>query len=820
MAHLMHGRQQYLVRAGAALAIASLIVALAPIPTLSSSVASIHVTTVADEYGGGAACSLREAVRAANTNAPFGGCPAGNSGARDIIIVASGVYTLTLTGAGEDANATGDLDISSDITVTGAGAEQTIIAGMLDRVLHVLSGDVVVNHLTIAHGDPPNGAAGAMGATPGANGTPGGAGSDGGGIYNAGTLTLNSCTVRNNGAGRGGNGGSGAAGASGISGGAGGTGGAGSAGGRGGRGGGIYNAGTLTLNGSTVTRNSAGDGGVGGSGRSGGDGGGGIAVFGSEMGGDGGAGGAGGTGGGGGSGGGICNFGTLTVNESTISDNDAGVGGWAGSGGTGGAGGDGHDQFQSGLQEAGWGGDGGAGGNGGFGGWAGGGGGITNYGTLTIVGSRVERNSAGVLGGLGGNGGAGGRGGNGGDGTAFTPACDGKRAGSGGAGGSGRNGGGGGGGGGIYVLSGVVQISSTSIQRNSAGYGFTGGNGGRGGNAGTPGTGYEPPCTNGALGANGNGGDGGTGGSGGSGGGIHLTGVAIAQSDPQVSETEYAAVQLSVMSSAIYSNATSIGSIGGTGGSVGTGGTGGAGGVGGEGGDGGSGGGIYAVANTLHASNSTISSNHADTPGRDGGAAGGGGGVQGAGGSAGCGGGIYSGSTVELAGVTLSNNSASGVGGSGTPTGADGRGGGLYVSGGTLALGHTLIGDNASAQFGPDCMGSISSQDYNLIEKTSDCVVGGAQTNNIVGQDPMLDVLRANGARTLTQALHVGSPAIDAGANACYDASGGLLTTDQRGIGYTRPVDGDRNGTVRCDIGAFEARPSLHLPVAMRNTAG
>ena len=35
---------------------------------------TITVTTTADEYGAGAACSLREAVRTANDGANFGGC--------------------------------------------------------------------------------------------------------------------------------------------------------------------------------------------------------------------------------------------------------------------------------------------------------------------------------------------------------------------------------------------------------------------------------------------------------------------------------------------------------------------------------------------------------------------------------------------------------------------------------------------------------------------------------------------------------------------------------------------------------------------------
>jgi hypothetical protein len=49
-----------------------------------------------------------------------------------------------------------------------------------------------------------------------------------------------------------------------------------------------------------------------------------------------------------------------------------------------------------------------------------------------------------------------------------------------------------------------------------------------------------------------------------------------------------------------------------------------------------------------------------------------------------------------------------------------------------------------------------------------------------------------------------GSPAIDAGnPSGCRDNAGTFLPTDQRG--FARPADGNNDGTVRCDIGAYEA---------------
>ena len=74
--------------------------------------------------------SLRSAIMAADAR-----------GGSNTIILRSGTYTLTIAGANEDAGATGDLDITRNLTIKGSGSGSTIIDGNnLDRVIQVLQG--------------------------------------------------------------------------------------------------------------------------------------------------------------------------------------------------------------------------------------------------------------------------------------------------------------------------------------------------------------------------------------------------------------------------------------------------------------------------------------------------------------------------------------------------------------------------------------------------------------------------------------------------------------------------------------------------------
>jgi CSLREA domain-containing protein len=138
---------------------------------------AITVNTTSDDLNSDGDCSLREAIRAANLDMAVDACPAG-SGA-DTITLPAGNYVLALAGANENAALTGDLDITEDLTITGAGATSTgIDANSLDRVFHITGANTTqISGMTIQDGSA----------------------AWGGGIFiEGGVLTLTSSRIRNN----------------------------------------------------------------------------------------------------------------------------------------------------------------------------------------------------------------------------------------------------------------------------------------------------------------------------------------------------------------------------------------------------------------------------------------------------------------------------------------------------------------------------------------------------------------------------------------------------------------------------------------------
>src|SRR3954469_11792942 len=167
-------------------AIAAAIAAAALVPPSAAQAAAINVTTANDAVASDGACSRREAGPAANTDAPVSDCPAG-SGA-DQISLGAPPYTLTA----------GQLDVTSELSITGAGPAATTIDGNHNgRVLNVTAaGKLTIEGVLVTGGKTGNGGNGSAGSSndpvvPGSGG-PGGSGGNGGGIASAGTLTITS----------------------------------------------------------------------------------------------------------------------------------------------------------------------------------------------------------------------------------------------------------------------------------------------------------------------------------------------------------------------------------------------------------------------------------------------------------------------------------------------------------------------------------------------------------------------------------------------------------------------------------------------------
>ena len=151
-------------------------------------------------------------------------------------------------------------------------------------------------------------------------------------------------------------------------------------------------------------------------------------------------------------------------------------------------------------------------------------------------------------------------------------------------------------------------------------------------------------------------------------------------------------------------------------------------------------------------------------------------------------GGIYNEySTLTLTNCTISDNTVNG---------------GIYNydgTGATLTLNNTIVAGNV----GDDVFGQVQpTSAYNLIgDGTGITNLTQLDQSNFIGTtahplNPLLGPLDYYGGPTQTMALLPGSPAINAGSNALILAG---VTTDQRGVGFLRIV----NGTV--DIGAFES---------------
>ncbi|MGI8855645.1 MAG: beta strand repeat-containing protein [Thermomicrobiales bacterium] len=181
--------------------------------------------------------------------------------------------------------------------------------------------------------------------------------------------------------------------------------------------------------------------------------------------------------------------------------------------------------------------------------------------------------------------------------------------------------------------------------------------------------------------------------------------------------------------------------------------------------------------------------------------------------SATVGGGIVNNGVMTVTNSTIAGNSAVGGAGiassgtlsvtnstiSGNSATASG-GGGIGRAGGTVTLTNTIVaGNTITTGPGPDLSGTITSGGHNLIGTIAGSTgITNGVNGDIVNPNPLLGALGSNGGTTQTFALLTGSPAIGNGnATVCANTAGTapVAGKDQRGV--ARPAD-------LCAIGAFE----------------
>jgi hypothetical protein len=180
------------------------------------------------------------------------------------------------------------------------------------------------------------------------------------------------------------------------------------------------------------------------------------------------------------------------------------------------------------------------------------------------------------------------------------------------------------------------------------------------------------------------------------------------------------------------------------------------------------------------------------------------------------GGGLNNWSPATLINVTLSGNSAASEGGA-----VRNVNGGININASTIVDNTApdtggVFAEDVDAYFQTSIVAGNIGGNCNLPFGEGDCDYPSIDSGNscdfcpqFVNLDPMLEPLSDNGGPTQTYALLEGSPAID-GANPLSFGHGCpflgnppvALDIDQRG--FPRPIDGDDNGSVLCDLGAFE----------------
>ena len=184
---------------------------LLAMPAYAQSGSTITVNTMQDELNNNGNCSLREAIESVNRRTAVDNCAAPSGGST--IVVPAGTIQLSMSGAGEDANQSGDLDLMANIMIRGAGSDKTFLDGAgADRLFHVMSNvSASIDGMTLRNGavtttSPADGGGAilnlgmlAVANVMITNNSVQGTGASGGGIHNEmGRLTITNSSINNN----------------------------------------------------------------------------------------------------------------------------------------------------------------------------------------------------------------------------------------------------------------------------------------------------------------------------------------------------------------------------------------------------------------------------------------------------------------------------------------------------------------------------------------------------------------------------------------------------------------------------------------------
>lgn len=131
----------------------SLILTTLALAVASAGAETIIVTSDSGGYGG-PDCTIRNAIIAANTDTPSGGCPAGD-GADTIELPANATIVLTGVAYIDGDGRNGLPPIASVITINGNGTtiERSLADGTTDFRIFVVLEELILNNVSVMNGD-------------------------------------------------------------------------------------------------------------------------------------------------------------------------------------------------------------------------------------------------------------------------------------------------------------------------------------------------------------------------------------------------------------------------------------------------------------------------------------------------------------------------------------------------------------------------------------------------------------------------------------------------------------------------------------------